>query len=409
MLSRPANAALMGTSGAADPRRHRWLWRLVPARAVYAGGRSPAFSALVRGGPRVCRRDRPRRLPARAGGVAGERTALMATVARRGLFGRVWQPCGDTTPDLSWFSTQDALDADDCLRLDLRRRPGLRVIAIELPSQTRMYHVFHHACCDGLGALAWLGRLYAAYARTTCPDVPVEATHVDVGTFRDFRLTEDLSTRLGSHAQARTATWRRIREELLTRPARLLPTDRTGRRPAGAARISFPGSVTHAFDSVQTRSLKRRAQKSCATLNDLLLSAMFRALRDWNAELKPDADRDWYRIMAPVDLRGPQHDRLPAANLVSCVFVTQPGALCSDPRRLLNAVTQRMQYAVGSRSALIMYNLIRRLAPRPRTPAAGAESVAGSGDRSGQLCGGRRTRNAGRLPPAARTVSDRQP
>jgi hypothetical protein len=133
----------------------------------------------------------------------------------------------------------------------------------------------------------------------------------------------------------------------------------------GEEQINFPGSVTHALDSGQTRSLKRGAQKSCGTLNDLLLCAMFRTLRDWNAEHGAAADRAWYRIMAPVDLRGPQHDRLPAANLVSCVFVTQPGAVCGDPRRLLNAVTQRMQYAVGSRSALIMYNVIRRLARVP--------------------------------------------
>jgi hypothetical protein len=242
MLSRPANAALMGTSAPPTCAGIDGYGDLSPLELYMLADDSPRFPrSFVVGLEFAGVIDRGAFERALAESLANE-PRLMATVARRGLFGRVWRPCGDTTPDLSWFSTQDALDADDCLRLDLRRRPGLRVIAIELPSQTRMFHVFHHACCDGLGALAWLGRLYAAYARATCPDVPVEATHVDVGTLRDFRLTEDLSARMGSHAQARTATWRRIREELLTRPARLLPTDRTGRRPAGAARISFPGS-----------------------------------------------------------------------------------------------------------------------------------------------------------------------
>jgi hypothetical protein len=330
---------------------------------------------------------------------------LTASVGRCGLFGYQWECGGHSAVDLRWFDGREALDRAECLRLDLRCGQGLRIIAEKSPGRTQIYHVFHHACCDGRGALAWLGRLYAAYSRATCPDVPIQAGDVDVSALHKVTLTEDLPERMGSRVLARQATWRRIREELTTRPVRLRPAQCADRAPGEAERIRFPGSLTHALDNSQTRRLKRGAQRTCATLNDLLLCAMFRCLYDWNHAQGAAADKQWFRIMAPVDLRTPQHDRLPAANLVSCVFVTQPGVVCSDPQRLLSAVTRRMQYAVSSRSALIMYHVIRRLAQVPglldlalRAWVQATALVSYVGDAGREM----------QAPPPAGTLPDRQ-
>jgi hypothetical protein len=290
---------------------------------------------------------------------------LTATVKRRGIRGHVWQPSA-TPVAVEWLEDGACPPAAlDARRIDLRCEPGLRVIAVQSKRGPRIFHVFHHACSDGIGALAMLGRLYAAYSRKVRPGALADAAPVRAESIRDRSPAEDLPQRFGSRRDACRVSGRRAWDVLTTRTARLVPTI----DPDGTATpwepIPFPGSVTHVLDTDQTRQLKRAARRGCGTLNNLLLCAMFQTLRDWNAASDPGANDAWYQIMVPVDLRSPKHDQLPAASLVSCVFVKQHGTVCDDPERLLRAVIARMQFAVSSRSALIMYNSIRMLTRLP--------------------------------------------
>lgn len=289
---------------------------------------------------------------------------LTALVRRSGFSGHVWQPVPLRSDIVEWVADARSVELATARRIDLRRDPGLRIVVDDRPSGARVHHVFHHACCDGTGALAFLGRLYAAYSRIICPEQPVQVAAIDPTSICAVHVAEDLPQRIGSESAAAKAARRRTIDVLGTRAVELRArcSDSSQRE---SDPILFPGSIANVLTSAQTRQLKRAARMRCATLNDLLLSAMFCTLRDWNARSDPAAQRAWYRIMAPVDLRSPAHDRLPAANLVSCVFVTQRGVACNDRERLLSAVSQRMQYAVGSRSALIMFHAIRRLSRVP--------------------------------------------
>lgn len=289
---------------------------------------------------------------------------LRAVVTRHGTFRQEWSIGAADAAQVKWCDAPPA-DAVAARRIDLRAAPGLQITGLRSAGATRMEHVFHHACCDGVGGLAFLGRLYAAYSRLVAPAALAECRPADPELIGGRHPVSDLPARIGSRAAARKASIGRAWDVLTTRKARLMPRRRRQHDESVDARIPFPGALTQVLSEPQTRALKQAARRGNATLNDVLVAATFQALRDWNARSDPAAERARFDIMVPVDLRSPEHDGLPAASLVSCVFVKQPGSMCDDRERLLRAVSERMRYAVASRSGLIMYHAIRRLARVP--------------------------------------------
>jgi hypothetical protein len=283
---------------------------------------------------------------------------LTARVRRHGLHGQSWISTDPATPVVEWLhggALPDALAARQC---DLRREPALQIWVQNDPPMTRVYHAFHHACCDGIGALAFLGRLYAAYARQTgCNQVAVPARPrvADISQ----RIPEvDVLDRSGTRFQKLKLSWQRKWDVLTTRTARLYTSHERSTAPLSGA-VPFPGAVTQVIDGGRTRALKRAARGSASSLNDLLLCAMFQTLRNWNRQFTSAADRQWYQIMVPVNLRTPRHDGLPAANLMSGIYLKQRGRNCVDRDTLLAGVSDRMKAAMSSHSLLIMYNTIQ--------------------------------------------------
>ncbi len=290
---------------------------------------------------------------------------LQAVVARRGLFGREWRTADVAAARLTWTEGLPSVDPLDARRIDPAHDVGLRVFGARFPDTTRMYHVFHHARCDGTGALALLGRLYAAYSRIVRPGELADPAPVRLDDIRRRTLMGDLPRRIGSRANVLRSSLIRAWDVLSMRTARLIATNGRESGPRVHDPIPFPGSLAYVVDDRQTRALKRAARRACVTLNDLLVAAMFQTVRDWNMRFDPAAADAWYQMMVPVDLRSPEHDELPAASLVSSVFVKQHAAVCADRDRLVRAVSERMNYAVTSRSGLILANYVRLLTRMP--------------------------------------------
>jgi hypothetical protein len=122
---------------------------------------------------------------------------------------------------------------------------------------------------------------------------------------------------------------------------------------------------SHILTGPETRGLKTAARAAAVTPNDLLIGAMFRTACDWNREQGVDPDGAWFQMLVPVDLRSPEHDDVPSANLLSYVYVKQRGGDCRDPCTLVQAVAARMDYAVHSRSGLMLLRAIQGLASVP--------------------------------------------
>jgi hypothetical protein len=102
--------------------------------------------------------------------------------------------------------------------------------------------------------------------------------------------------------------------------------------------LPFPGIETFTFGRGDYRQLRAAASQAGAMFNDLLLTEMFMAMRDWNEQFCKDTRRQWLRIMMPTDLREKEDILMPAANMTAYSFITRRGNACAQPEELLRGV-----------------------------------------------------------------------
>src|SRR5699024_2615502 len=69
--------------------------------------------------------------------------------------------------------------------LDLQRENGLRAWVREDPARTSVTFQFHHACCDGEGARAFISDFCLAYARLTTSGTPPEWPRIEYDRLRE--------------------------------------------------------------------------------------------------------------------------------------------------------------------------------------------------------------------------------
>lgn len=69
-------------------------------------------------------------------------------------------------------------------RLDLQRESGLRTTVLEGEDGTDLVLQFHHAACDGLGAMDFASNLLTAYANAAAGAEKYRCKHVDVQLLR---------------------------------------------------------------------------------------------------------------------------------------------------------------------------------------------------------------------------------
>lgn len=78
----------------------------------------------------------------------------------------------------------------------------------------------------------------------------------------------------------------------------------------------MPDLVTWRFTAAQFAGLLAKARANQVTLNDLLLRDVFVSLHAWNRDHDSRLNRELIRVMVPFNLRGPEHEGLPAVNVV---------------------------------------------------------------------------------------------
>jgi hypothetical protein len=106
-----------------------------------------------------------------------------------------------------------------------------------------------------------------------------------------------------------------------------------------------------ACDAATTAALRREATRLGVSLNDLAAAALFESLRESLGETDfgsgPAAvgrrDRRVVRLSIPMNLRQAADRRMPAANIVSMVFLDRGAAAIDDPAGLLRSIHDEMQ------------------------------------------------------------------
>lgn len=290
--------------------------------------------------------------------AALRRHPLLRACVRRSEKGRFeWVAAESPRPSITWKApTGPSTSAHR--GIDLRHQTGLRISLGEQDNQTEMLLQFHHACCDGFGAVRFLEDLLVVYHNALAADSekiplpPLDPARLRVrGKFGLnplkylLRLHKELVGVLGAI------------EYFVLRPVSLTAGG-TG-PPPNASSSEFPPSAAHTFTVSQTQALRRATKQMGCTVNDLLLRDLFLALSEWISEHDPENEGGHVRIMIPTNLRTPADAVMPAANLVSMVYNDRRPRKSSSPRRLINILRLEMKLCKRWRLGLTMIHALR--------------------------------------------------
>ncbi|REJ68155.1 MAG: chromosome condensation protein [Planctomycetota bacterium] len=250
----------------------------------------------------------------------------------------VWVPA-EPHP-LRWSEGPRAAREETLSPLKIEEEAGLRVSASVDGDGTELILQFHHACCDGAAgfqfAEEWLTR-YAAYAsERSAPALPPVDSQRLPGRNR-FGLT---ATRVLRLFVPQLSGLFGVREFLARKPVPLRPHELRLRDSSPAP--DYPAALTAHLDPNATRKFRAAARQQGATLNDLALRDLFVTLIEWRHDLKIGDEQDWLRIMVPMNLRSAADVELPAANVVSSVFLDRRKEDGRDEADLLRSLHEQM-------------------------------------------------------------------
>ena len=130
------------------------------------------------------------------------------------------------------------------------------------------------------------------------------------------------------------------RQFLMRKPAPLIP-HRAGPNDSPLPK-TYPAVVHYLFDREDTAGMRKAAMRQGVTSNDLLARDLFLAIAEWRMRQNIDDDGSWLRMMIPMNLRTADDRLMPAANMVSSVFLDRRGPDFADPDRLLRGIHEEM-------------------------------------------------------------------
>ena len=270
--------------------------------------------------------------------TAVSRHPLLAAVAHRSGCRWIWRPA-ERPPTIRWL---DALPAESLPRLaplDVRVEAGLRVVSCEGVGRTDLTIQIHHACCDGLGLLRFVEELLVSYAKI-CGAAPDSALRVlcpeQLHGRGRFGLTAGKLLRM---LPKQTLGLLGARQFLMRTPEPLIPhRSQPDDAPVPA---DYPASLTRRLTRTESAGLVAAARRLGVTTNDLLVRDFFLSVKDLRRRTGADP-RGWLRLTVPMNLRTIADRRLPAANVVSMVFLDRRARDMEDPQRLLDSIHQEM-------------------------------------------------------------------
>ena len=266
-------------------------------------------------------------------------------------------------PKIDWLEqTSDWTPVDQPISpIDLRHECGLRIFVAASTNRAQVVFHIHHSCCDGAGAVEFLGEVFARYGlATVAPNE--EAPTVGTAKLAMLSRRDQFSATPSEGSRANRSLSR-----MLGKAGRLLlrrPTPILARRPVGEFDPHSVGNsrmTTQVLPKDVTKQLRAVAQTLSASVNDLCILEMLRLIGSWNRSAGDASLKRWIRLAIPVSLRTPDHDQMPAANMVSLAFVTRKGAECDDVMTLLQSIRKQTVEALHTQEGFVLLKCIRFL------------------------------------------------
>jgi hypothetical protein len=277
--------------------------------------------------------------------------AVRTVVARHPLFtaivetdrrGRLrWAAVDNPSPKIEWETAPTGGPIPTGTHLDLRQEIGLRFHVRTDETNTDVTMQFHHVCCDGAGFSLFVKEFLVAYAlaygnapKRACLADLDPGKLVDRGRFglTFWKLLQMMPKQLAGLLGAR--------QFLMRVPTPLVP-HRVAANDAPLPK-EYPAMVHHLFDRDTTTKIRMESVRQGVTYNDLLARDLFMAISEWRTRHNIEDDGGWLRMMIPMNIRSSDDRQMPAANIISSVFLDRRKPDFADPDQLLRGIHEEM-------------------------------------------------------------------
>ena len=238
-----------------------------------------------------------------------------------------WRTATDSIPFVRWLDgdpTPGRGATDGYQPIDLGKETGFRFYGwrfqIDGVPRTEIRFVFHHACCDGKGAISFIEHVLCQYKllkEGKCDAMP---------SFDGDRIL-NRGQRASHKNSIADRVWRtfvvkpkRVANMLFTTPVSLDESEISADQLAAP-----PCQCSATLDETATNKLGEYANSVGATTNLVLARELFHVLGEYleSGQAKPGASRDGnlMRLLIPFSLRDETHQGMPAANCVSMAYL----------------------------------------------------------------------------------------
>jgi hypothetical protein len=285
--------------------------------------------------------------------------AKVEVVGRRRLR---WSVVEDPAPVTIWEDAPVGGPMPPGMHMDLQREIGIRfhVRTDARAAASDLTIQFHHACSDAAGSASFVRDLLMVYAanatggqtflsaeengpdgadRNVCPteELPPLNARLLAGRGR-FGLTVG---KLLGMAPRQLVGLLGARQFLMRRPVPIVPHQACAND--SPLPKNYPATLSHTLDREATAGVRRAAKRLVVTTNDLLTRDLFLTLGEWRSRQNIADDDGWLRMMVPMNLRREGDERMPAADVVSSVFLDRRGQDFADADRLLRGIHAEME------------------------------------------------------------------
>ena len=281
--------------------------------------------------------------------AASERHPLLRARIRRSRAVPQWEICEQAVPRVTWQEVEIGEPGwVDCPverpvvdYLNIERR-GMQLYVQRGQVRSVVWLQIHHACCDGLGAYQFVEDLLLLYAELTGEG----GSSQRLSTLEPQRLARRGSlslpaAKLLAMLPRQTVGLSGVCKFALHAPVPVLPHE----REASDAPLAepYPAICSHQFDLEFSRKLGQQARTKGVTTNELLCSSLFEALHAFRQQQSVSQADQWLRLMIPMNLRQEGQAKLPAANVVSAIFLDRQGLAIESAASLLRSIHTEMQ------------------------------------------------------------------
>jgi hypothetical protein len=274
-----------------------------------------------------------------------------------------WHPAG-VAPRLRVAGRGENSSLLDFPAIDPRQQSGLQAAIETHGRSSHLWLQVHHCCADAVGVLQFVKLWFDRYKALLAGESP-QPLFADASTF-----DREMAVRF---ARPELSAWRYLspsRQErkrllgfALNRPRRIAsPFGQLALRQPERTR---PQMVTASFPlSREAWQMAKTRLPVPASINDSLLTGLFRALARWNDRMARTQEKYCLRIAMPIDLRSTTGERATAMNSVSFVFIDRSAKEIRD-RELLDGIYRETDWIKKNHGAYVLQDVLKALQPLP--------------------------------------------